>query len=119
MAKQITPFAYGTEEGVRTREAKRLIRKSLTQARRVGHRPALISKSGYMELYGCMNVECTMTIDCWDTPEICNGPLSRAFCRSPEAVRGNRRFFTAIADKSRRMINIFSWFLGLIRRFFK
>ncbi len=109
-------------EGVRTKSAKRLVRRSIRSAVKKGHDPVLVCKAGYMELYACKNKGCNMTFDCWDSPEICNGPMSRAKCQSIEAFSwkrsGNRRFVTAIADSSRVLGNIFSWFLGLIRKFF-
>ena len=88
-----------TSEGVRTNEAKRLIRRHLKKARKFGHTPALICKSGYMELYGCLNKECADTLDCWDTPEICNGALSRRKCCNPSAQPAYK--------------NILTWFRGL------
>jgi len=110
------------KEGVRTTGAKRLIRRSIRRAKKGGHSPVLVCRAGYMELYACKNKGCNMTFDCWDSPEICNGPMPRARCQSIEAFvwkrSGNRRFVTSIADSSRRMINIFSWFLGLIKKFF-
>ena len=75
-------------EGVRTNKAKRLIRKHLKKAKKFGHTPSLICRSGYMELYGCLNQECGDTLDCWDSPEICNGALSRRQCVNP--VAGSR-----------------------------
>ena len=72
----MTAIKNSTSEGVRSKEAKRLIRKHLNKARKFGHTPSLVCKSGYMELYGCLNKKCLDTLDCWDTPEICNGALS-------------------------------------------
>lgn len=86
-------------EGVRSKQAKRLIREHLRDARRLGHTPELVCKSGYMELYGCLNKVCQDTLDCWDTPEICNGALSRRKCCNPSPHSAYR--------------NILTWFRGL------
>ena len=80
--------------GVRTEGAKRLIRSSIRDATKLGHNPVLVSKAGYMELYACKNSGCTMTFDCWDSPEICNGPMPRARCRSSEATQRGRSIFS-------------------------
>ena len=67
---------------MRTREARKLRDRALKDARKHGHNMCLISKSGAMELYGCLNQGCNDTIDCWDSPSIVNGPLPHVPCRS-------------------------------------
>ena len=95
----MTAIKNSTSEGVRSKEAKRLIRKHLNKARKFGHTPSLVCKSGYMELYGCLNKECLDTLDCWDTPEICNGALSRRKC------------YNAVPQPAYK--NILTWLRGL------
>ncbi len=80
--------------GVRTEGARRLVRRSIRNAMRRGHDPVLVTKAGYMELYACRNSGCTMTFDCWDSPEICNGPMPRARCRSSQATQRDRNIFS-------------------------
>lgn len=80
--------------GVRTEGAKRLVRRSIRDAVGLGHDPVLVSKAGYMELYACKNSGCTMTFDCWDSPEICNGPMPRARCRSSQATQRDKNIFS-------------------------
>ena len=93
-----------TEEGVRTKSAKRLVRASIWRAKSRGHSPVLVCKAGFMELYACKNKGCNLTFDCWDSPEGCNGPMPRAKCRCVDV--GSRRVLTAIADLARSLKNI-------------
>ena len=67
---------------MRTHEARKLRDRALKRSRKKGHDMCLISKSGAMELYGCLNNGCNDTIDCWDSPSIVNGPLPHVPCRS-------------------------------------
>ena len=69
---------------MRTREARKLRDRALKDARKHGHNMCLISKSGAIELYGCLNRGCNDTIDCWDSPSIVNGPLPHVPCRSAD-----------------------------------
>jgi len=103
--RHITPIEKREpfEDGVRTSKARRLIRNHLKKAKKFGHTPSLICRSGYMELYGCLNQECGDTLDCWDSPEICNGPLSRRQCVNPAT--------------SSRLKNIFKFYSYLLRWF--
>ena len=69
------------DQGIITKDSRKLLRKSLRSARRKGHRVQLICKSGSMELYGCLHNECRDTLDCWDSPSVCNGTLHRRKCK--------------------------------------
>ena len=71
-------------DGISTDRAKRELRKSFKRAKKLGHDPRLISKLGYCELYGCMNVDCNATMDAWDSPPGVNGPMEHAKCRNPK-----------------------------------
>lgn len=53
---------------MKTREARRLKKASLRQARMCGHKPALISDEGALHLYGCLNDDCYLLLECWDNP---------------------------------------------------
>jgi len=65
---------------MRTREARRMRDRALKDARKQGHNVALISKSGAIELYGCLN-DCDLIMDIWDSPAIVNGPMPNVKCR--------------------------------------
>ena len=65
---------------MRTREARRMRNRALKDARKQGHNVALISKSGAIELYGCLN-DCDVTMDIWDSPAIVNGSMPSVKCR--------------------------------------
>jgi len=64
---------------MRTREARRMRNRALRRARKQGHNVALISKSGAIELYGCLN-DCDLTMDIWDSPAIINGSMHNVRC---------------------------------------
>ena len=65
---------------MKTREAKRVRNRAVRNARRHGHDVALISKSGAVALYGCLN-NCDAIMDIWDSPAIVNGPMHEVKCR--------------------------------------
>ena len=65
---------------MRTREARRMRDRALKDARKHGPNVALISKSGAIELYGCLN-DCDLIMDIWDSPAIVNGPMPNVKCR--------------------------------------
>tara|TARA_R110002050_G_scaffold180164_3_gene313727 strand:+ start:110 stop:412 length:303 start_codon:yes stop_codon:yes gene_type:complete len=71
-------------DGIHTERAKRKLRKALKRSKKLGHVPTRISKLGYVELYGCMNVDCDATIDVWDSPASVNGPMQWANCCNPK-----------------------------------
>lgn len=89
---------------MRTRESRKLRDKALKDARRHGHNMCLISKSGAIELYGCLNRGCNDTLDCWDSPAIVNGPLSHVKCRS-EDRRPARSKIKIFFNSVRRMFS--------------
>lgn len=64
---------------MRTSEARRMRDRALKSARKHGHDVALISKSGAVELYGCLN-DCDSVMDIWDSPAIVNGPMAESKC---------------------------------------
>ena len=53
--------------------------KAIRGARKQGHDVALISKSGAVELYGCLN-NCDAIMDIWDSPAIVNGSMAEVKC---------------------------------------
>jgi hypothetical protein len=65
---------------MRTREARRNRDRAIRTAKKNGHNVALISKSGAVELYGCLHQKCNDTMDCWDAPAIVNGELAHRRC---------------------------------------
>ena len=89
---------------MRTREARKLRDRALKDSRNRGHNMCLISKSGAIELYGCLNRGCDDTIDCWDNPAIVNGPLPHAPCRS-EDRRAARSKIKIFFNSVRRMFS--------------
>ena len=72
---------------MRTREARRMRDKALKYAKQGGHNTQLISKSGAVELYGCLHQGCNDTMDCWDAPAIVNGPRPHRKCSAAAARR--------------------------------
>ena len=88
---------------MRTREAKRVRNRAVRNARRHGHAVALISKSGAVELYGCLN-NCDAIMDIWDSPAIVNGPMHEVKCRDG---RQSPSFWMAIATCFRLPLKYF------------
>ena len=87
---------------MRTREARRMRDRALKDARKQGHDVALISKSGAIELYGCLN-NCDTIMDIWDSPAIVNGSMPEVKCRdgrrSPSlASRALKYFYSCIRN---------------------
>ena len=80
---------------MRTHEARRMRKKALRYAKQGGHDVALISKTGAMELYGCLN--CTETMDLWDSPAIVNGPMQHRRCpaaQQPSLIKNIFSYFS-------------------------
>ena len=96
---------------MRTREAKRVRNRAVRNARRHGHDVALISKSGAVELYGCLN-NCDAIMDIWDSPAIVNGPMHEVKCRDG---RQSPSFWMAIATRARRSLKYFYTWTGKLR----
>lgn len=71
---------------MRTKEARNIKAEGIKRARKNGHVVAVICKTGALELYGCMN--CTDTMDLWDSPAVMNGPMAHRKC-SGRAARKN------------------------------
>ena len=88
---------------MRTREARRMRDRALRDARKQGHNVALISKSGAIELYGCLN-NCDAIMDIWDSPAIVNGPMSEVKCRDG---RQSPSFWVAIATRTSGALKYF------------
>jgi hypothetical protein len=66
---------------MRTTRARRLLRRGLFLARVRGHRPKLISHSGALKLYGCLQGQnCQALLECWDNPDNVAGPMLHADC---------------------------------------
>ena len=91
------------DEGIITKDSRKLLRKSLRSARRKGHRVQLICKSGSMELYGCLHNECRDTLDCWDSPSVCNGTLHRRKCQFACQSRGKNFLPSFYLTKDKRL----------------
>ena len=89
---------------MRTREARRMRDRALKDARKQGHHVALISKSGAIELYGCLN-NCDAIMDIWDSPAIVNGSMPEVKCRDgrrlPSLVRQALKYFYSWIRKFR------------------
>lgn len=82
---------------MRTHEARRMRKKALRYAKHGGHDVLLISKTGAMELYGCLN--CTETMDLWDSPAIVNGPMPHRRCqaaRQPSLIKNIFSYFSKL-----------------------
>jgi len=92
---------------MRTSEARYMRDKALRNARKHGHSVTLISKSGALELYGCLN-NCDAIMDIWDSPAIVNGSMAEVKC--PDAGRFGRQLpslWVAIATLARRVSKYF------------
>jgi len=88
---------------MRTKEARRTRARALKGARKHGHDVALISKSGAVELYGCLN-DCDAVMDIWDSPAIVNGSMAEVEC--PDG-RQSPSPWMAIAILARRTAKYF------------
>jgi hypothetical protein len=88
---------------MRTSEARRMRNRALRRARKQGHNVALISKSGAIELYGCLN-DCDLTMDIWDSPAIINGSMHNVRCWDS---RQSPSPWMAIATLARRVSKYF------------
>ena len=88
---------------MRTSEARYMRDKAIRNARKQGHNVALISKSGAIELYGCLN-DCDAVMDIWDSPAIVNGSMAEVKCCDGRQWRSP---WTAIATLARRVSKYF------------
>ena len=98
------PFEYDGD-GIHTERAKRKLRRALKRSKKLGHVPTRISKLGYVELYGCMNVDCDATIDVWDSPASVNGPMQWTDCCNPKFSTIKKlfqKYFTMRAGSNER-----------------
>jgi len=69
---------------MRTRKARKLLRRGLLIAMVRGHKPQLISHSGALKLYGCLNSNCATTLEAWDNPENVGGAMLHSYCNTPK-----------------------------------
>ena len=70
---------------MRTRKARHLLRKALLVARLRGHRPKMVSHSGALKLYGCLQgKKCQAIMECWDNPDNMAGPMLHSDCVDSE-----------------------------------
>ena len=88
---------------MRTSEARYMRDRALRNARKQGHNVTLISKSGAIELYGCLN-NCDPIMDIWDSPAIVNGSMAEVKC--PDG-RQSSPLWMAIATLARRVSKYF------------
>jgi len=65
---------------VRTRKARQLVRRGLLIARIRGHKPAKISHSGALILYGCRESKCHALLEGWDNPDNVCGSMIHTNC---------------------------------------
>jgi len=65
---------------MRTRKARRLRRQGLIRCRVGGHRPALISATGALAVYGCLNHNCLSLFEVWDNPDHIAGQMYHSTC---------------------------------------
>ena len=68
---------------MRTRKARRMLKRGLRIARLRGHQPRLIAHSGAVRIYGCA-AECSAILECWDNPDNVAGPMLHADCIDAE-----------------------------------
>jgi hypothetical protein len=88
---------------MRTSEARYMRDEAIRSARKQGHNVALISKSGAIELYGCLN-NCDAVMDIWDSPAIVNGSMVEVRC--PDGRQSSPPWM-AIANVCRRVSKYF------------
>ena len=67
---------------MRTRDARQVRKKAIRRCFMKGHQVGAISVSEAMELYSCLNPNCSpsVTMDIWDNPSIANGPMQHVTC---------------------------------------
>tara|TARA_Y100000593_G_scaffold14609_1_gene27998 strand:- start:7166 stop:7414 length:249 start_codon:yes stop_codon:yes gene_type:complete len=65
---------------MRTRKARKLLRRGLLIARVRGHKPQLVSHSGALKLYGCQRQGCHAILEGWDNPDNVAGPMLHTNC---------------------------------------
>ena len=76
---------------MKTWEARRVRSNAIRRCFMKGHKVGVISKSGAMELYSCLNKNCSpsVTLDVWDSPAIANGPMPHVTCRDDAGLLRN------------------------------
>jgi hypothetical protein len=72
---------------VRTRGARRLLRRGLLIAVVRGHKPTEIVHSGALKLYGCRRQECRAMLEAWDNPDNVAGPMLHSNCGEINWIR--------------------------------
>ena len=65
---------------MRTRKARQLVRRGLLIARIRGHKPAKITHSGALILYGCRESKCHALLEGWDNPDNVCGSMIHTNC---------------------------------------
>lgn len=85
--------------------------RALKSARKHGHDVALISSSGALELYGCLN-NCDAIMDIWDSPAIVNGSMAEVECPNG---RESPSPWMAIANRAR----VSKYFYHQVLKFYK
>ena len=68
---------------MRTRKARRMLKRGLRIARLRGHQPRLIAHSGAVRIYGCA-AECNAILECWDNPDHISGSMAHINCNGVE-----------------------------------
>ena len=91
---------------MRTSEARRMRDEALKRARKQGHNVSLITKSGALELYGCLN-KCDAVMDIWDSPAMINGPLAEVECRDRRLPPPPLFDWSAIAIRTQGSVKYF------------
>lgn len=87
---------------MRTREARQVRKKAIRRCFMKGHRVGAISVSEAMELYSCLNPNCSpsVTMDIWDNPSIANGPMQHVTCVDNAGwLRNVYNYYTFRLDK--------------------
>lgn len=67
---------------MRTRKARRLLRRGLRVSKIRRHQPALVSHMGAIKLYGCRG--CDAILECWDNPDNVAGTMIHTNCNHQE-----------------------------------
>ena len=72
---------------MRTKGARRLLRRGLLITRVRGHKPRAVVHSGALKLYACARPSCNATLEVWDNPDNVAGPMLHTNCGKIGAVR--------------------------------
>lgn len=81
---------------MRTRKARRLLKRGLRIAGLRGHQPRLVSHSGAVRVYGCA-AECNAILECWDNPENVGGTMVHTNCNGVKIGWVSRQILKLIA----------------------